>query len=178
MAESTGGPSSSDDALSKRIKDWFNSPQGQHHFQEGFAKNSQFLNINQFKEREDKSAKGWRYEFPSQQGGVHQGSSPGKALTLCETMGHNWSDAWQSDDKFVSIQECSRCHLIRQKAKQQDWGLMQMNENLMTKEEMEKMLLAEPEPEEADPLLMCLWCGKVCDDIEARYAHEDECAPA
>ena len=51
----------------------------------------------------------------------------------------------------------------------------------MTKEQVEQeMLLAEPEPPESSDEelhLLCLWCGKVCDDIEARYAHEDECAP-
>lgn len=187
MAESTGGPSSSDDALSKRITDWFNSPQGQQHFQEGFAQKSQYLNLHQFKEREAKSAKGWRYEFPSKQGGVHEGSSPGQAMnfTKCDVLGHIWSDAWESDDKFVRIQKCIRCHLVRQQKKQEDWsfkqdyGLWQMNEHLLTKEQAEEALaLPEPESSDEDLHLMCLWCGKVCDDIEARYAHEDECAPA
>jgi hypothetical protein len=184
------------------MREYWGSQEARDAFIEGFAGPKGFTQAQREhiadlarKESEDR-----RYRFPPKQGSFHEGLPPGQALNVpkCDILGHNWSQAWESDDKFVTIQECVRCRIVRQQTKQ-DWGLNQMNQhmtpedilgmdmetykkfrlNMLTKEQAEQeMLLAEPEPEEADPDVMCLWCGLVCNDIEARYAHEDECAPA
>lgn len=43
--------------------------------------------------------------------------------------------------------------------------------------EIEKLALNEQErQEEAERALICIWCGKVCEDADALAIHEDDCA--
>jgi len=43
--------------------------------------------------------------------------------------------------------------------------------------EIEKAALTEQErQEEAERALICIWCGKVCEDADALAIHEDDCA--
>jgi hypothetical protein len=163
VAEIAGQPPSGDagDALSKRITDYFNSPEGRKHFLEGFVSKSDAYKLAEIAQRESR-----RYRFPPEQVGLPQRSPSSEEMMfrnqVCQEVGHNWE---LSSGTFAF--ECSRC------------GLMKMGPNgagnwpgATPEEEVDP-----DEPDEADLALMCLWCGKLCADHDALDLHEDECAP-
>lgn len=178
MAESTGEPSPNDAALSKRIQDYFNSPEGRQNFYEGFVSRSDAIKLNEIAERESR-----RYQFPSDEGGVHQGGPSGETVKnavqiaiqrkQCQDLGH----AWQADSEAFAL-ICVRCGLRKLGPRGlplPKWPAPGTNPNWGAEDPFGPEELDEPE--EADPHLMCLWCGMVCDDLEALDLHEEECEP-
>lgn len=163
MAESSGEPSPGDAALSKRITDYFNSPEGRQNFYEGFVSKSDLAKLTEIAQRESR-----RYQFPSNEGSIHQGGPSSetvrKALkeATCRTHGHAWAPS-NSGPSW----DCVRCGLRMQ------LGMGRWPDDDVASVDLDE----EDEVEEADPHLMCLWCGMVCDDLEALDLHEEECEP-
>lgn len=160
MAESTGGPPPDPyGALNKRIQDYFNSPKAQQHFYEGFQQRAGIApTLNEFKARESR-----RYKLPSSQSSLYEGVPSSQAL-ICREHGHNWAIQSQAQDGFVTYWECMRCGFMRT-----DVG--------RTGASPEPEEPPEPEPEEDDIDLMCVWCGRLCIDLDALDQHEIECEP-
>ena len=147
MAEATGGSAPEDD-LGKRIQAYLDSPKGQAAFQEGFASQSQFLTLDQFKKR--KSDPGVSYTLG--QGKLHQGGATGpKGLkSLCRELGHRWQEV---PEIFVST--CVRCGLERKESAPDD----------------------TEEDDDVAIELICIWCGSLRRDLDDLERHEYECAP-
>ena len=191
MAESTGDPppepDQSHDYWHKRIQGFIDSGQAAHYVQEGFAQASQgtFLDLEGFKKRE---SRGNRPEIS--QGQLHQGSTsgdaawpppkkltgghhnpgPDKELMHCRGKGkHDWKE-----HLTANVYVCRYCGLERSVSAE---GAVQYKHatKVLGMSAVEEWLADEEEVEEASRI--CIWCGKVCDSIEALDAHEEECEP-
>ena len=184
MAESTGDPppepDQSHDYWHKRIQGYIDSGQAAHYVQEGFAQASQgtFLDLEGFKKRE---SRGNRPEIS--QGQLHQGNTsspkmtgghhnpgPDKALMQCKSLGkHDWKEHFSAN-----VYVCRLCGLERSVSAE---GAVQYKHatKVIPVDAVEEWLADENEVEEASRI--CIWCGKVCDSIEALDLHEEECEP-
>jgi hypothetical protein len=182
MAESSGetppdDPDERNQYWTDRINGYFASPEAQQHFLSGFqGQQGQYLDLQGFKERERK-IRSTGHSVTYRQGELRQGGPSGEKVTIpqkCRDLGHAWASApVPAVNAFIVEHQCSRCGVIRMEnpvGKTVDipvdipkWTIPQ------------EMLLAPIEP---DPHLICIWCGKVCDDLEALDTHEEECEPA
>lgn len=54
---------------------------------------------------------------------------------------------------------------------------LEAEREIRTWAEIEKLALNERERQEAEErVLICIWCGKVCESVDALAVHEDDCA--
>jgi hypothetical protein len=201
VAESSTQPPSGDadrDALRKRIQDYIDSGKALQYVKEGFAQaggGTPFLSLQDFKDRESRlrqqRQRDW-YGVTHGQGQLHQGSTSGPQMKgghhnplpgdrglhqanfsqgfnpRCAKQGHDWKP---TGPKSLS---CSRCGITRSVS---DEGAVQYSNPRFEQEvdAVEDFMNAEDEIEEASRI--CIWCGKVCETIEALDLHEEECEP-
>ena len=160
MAESPGDPAS-EDPLSKRIRDYFNTPEAKANFLSGFqGAGATFLSLQDFKKR--KSALQWYPGFRAtdSQGRIQAGGATGQKVNpLCQKLGHDWREA-----SSARLSICLRCGVERTLS---NFPIEAVDDEGMPIEE----------DEDVDTDLICIWCGSLRRDLDDLERHEEECAP-
>ena len=94
-----------------------------------------------------------------------------------EDLEPNWTFDWADNDdaeRYARDQEFR--HRQKQREKQREKNMPAIDEDWHRS--FKPWGLLEEEAEANDPYhRICIWCGKLCDSLEALDEHEDECAP-